>query len=196
MTDEELNELQTLIREEIRGIVDATAANREGLGAFERRVICGMWIRQGHRQQTSRRITYKGYEAIVEFDEDAMILSGEVINTRDVITFQADSPEEVKRAFHESVDDYLTLCKSRGESPEKPFSGSDKLSRINPEELAICRRRGHDQKPRLGEGWIQCKLCGMWLRAAFIEEREDEPPENEQSPIGRIISGGPRKPDA
>lgn len=34
---------------------------------------------------------YKGYEAIVEFDAEAEILHGEVINIRDVITFQSSS---------------------------------------------------------------------------------------------------------
>ena len=34
---------------------------------------------------------YKGYIARVEFDDEADILHGEVINTRDVITFQGIS---------------------------------------------------------------------------------------------------------
>jgi predicted HicB family RNase H-like nuclease len=46
-----------------------------------------------------------------------------VINLRDVITFQGRSIDELKCAFSESVDDYLTFCKARGEEPEKPFSG-------------------------------------------------------------------------
>ena len=66
---------------------------------------------------------YKGYIGKVEVDEEAGILHGEVINIRDVITFEGDSVEEVKKAFQESVDDYLTFCGERGESPEKPFSG-------------------------------------------------------------------------
>ena len=44
---------------------------------------------------------------------------GEVINTRDVITFQGTSVEELKQAFEDSVDDYLEFCASRGEDPEK-----------------------------------------------------------------------------
>ena len=37
-------------------------------------------------------MNYKGYEAAVEFDEDAGIFHGEVVNTsRDVITFQGSS---------------------------------------------------------------------------------------------------------
>jgi predicted HicB family RNase H-like nuclease len=75
---------------------------------------------------------YKGYEAVVEFDEEAEIFHGEVINIRDVITFQGDNVKDLKQAFQDSVDDYLEFCKERGEEPEKPFSGKLML-RINPE---------------------------------------------------------------
>ncbi len=75
---------------------------------------------------------YKGYEAIVEFDDEAEIFHGEVINIRDVITFQGDNVRNLKQAFHDSVDDYLEFCKERGEEPEKPFSGKLML-RINPQ---------------------------------------------------------------
>lgn len=68
-------------------------------------------------------MVYKEYEAKVKFDEDARIFHGEVINTRDVITFQGTSVEELESAFRDSVEDYLDFCKSRGEDPEKPFSG-------------------------------------------------------------------------
>ena len=66
---------------------------------------------------------YKGYIGKVEIDEEAGILYGEVLNVRDVITFEGASVEEVQQAFQESVDDYLDFCARRGESPEKPFSG-------------------------------------------------------------------------
>jgi predicted HicB family RNase H-like nuclease len=66
---------------------------------------------------------YKGYIGKVELDEEAGILYGEVINVRDVITFEGTTVEEVQKAFRESVDDYLDFCAQRGESPEKPFSG-------------------------------------------------------------------------
>jgi predicted HicB family RNase H-like nuclease len=64
---------------------------------------------------------YKGFEAIVNYDEEAKIFSGEVINTQDVITFQAESVSEVEKAFHDSVDDYLEFCESRGEKAAKVF---------------------------------------------------------------------------
>ncbi len=67
---------------------------------------------------------HKGYESIVTYDEEADILHGEVINTRDVITFQGTSLPQLKKAFKESVEDYLAFCKERGEEPDKPFTGN------------------------------------------------------------------------
>jgi predicted HicB family RNase H-like nuclease len=66
---------------------------------------------------------YKGYVGMVTFDDEAGIFHGEVINTRDVITFQGTCVEELRQAFIDSIDDYLAFCAERGEEPEKPFSG-------------------------------------------------------------------------
>jgi predicted HicB family RNase H-like nuclease len=66
-------------------------------------------------------MTYRGYEAVVRFDQDAGVFHGEVINTRDVITFQGRSVKGLKKAFEESVEDYLAFCEGRGEKPDKPF---------------------------------------------------------------------------
>ena len=66
---------------------------------------------------------YKGYRGHVEFDEQAKIFHGEVLNTRDVITFQGKSVAQLERALRDSVDDYLEYCEQRGESPDKPFTG-------------------------------------------------------------------------
>ncbi|WP_284776826.1 type II toxin-antitoxin system HicB family antitoxin [Agrobacterium sp. lyk4-40-TYG-31] len=66
---------------------------------------------------------YKGYEAVIEFDEDADIFHGEVIDLKDIITFQGTSAAELKQALADSVEDYLSFCAERGEEPEKPFSG-------------------------------------------------------------------------
>ncbi len=75
---------------------------------------------------------YKGYIGKVEIDPEAGLFHGEVINTRDVITFQGESVRELNQAFRDSVDDYLAFCKERGEAPDKPFSGQF-VTRISPE---------------------------------------------------------------
>ena len=75
---------------------------------------------------------YKGYVGKVEFDDEAGIFHGEVLDTRDVITFQGQSVAELKTAFQGSIDDYLAFCEQRGEEPNKPFSGQF-VTRIPPE---------------------------------------------------------------
>ena len=86
---------------------------------------------------------YKGYIGVVEFDDEAGIFHGDVVNTRDVITFQGKTVAEIKKAFRASVDDYLEFCKQRGEEADKPFSGR-LVVRMEPglhRALAIAARR-------------------------------------------------------
>jgi len=88
-------------------------------------------------------VTYKGYEGVVKFDEEARIFHGEVISTRDVITFQGSTVDELEQAFRDSIDEYLAFCAERGEEPEKPFSGNV-LLRVSPEihkEITLAARR-------------------------------------------------------
>ncbi|MCH8496553.1 MAG: type II toxin-antitoxin system HicB family antitoxin [Balneolales bacterium] len=68
-------------------------------------------------------LKYKGYHGKIEFDEEAGLFHGEVMDLRDVITFQGKSVEELEQALHDSVEDYLAFCKQRNEEPDKPFSG-------------------------------------------------------------------------
>ena len=75
---------------------------------------------------------YKGYFAKVEFDDDANILHGEVVDWRDVITFDDETVNQLKGALYDSVDDYLTFCAEHGEEPEKPYSGKF-VVRVGPE---------------------------------------------------------------
>jgi predicted HicB family RNase H-like nuclease len=75
---------------------------------------------------------YKGYVGRAEYDRQSQLFHGDVIGTKDVITFQAKTIRKLRRAFCDSVDEYLRYCKQRGERPEKPFSGKF-VARISPE---------------------------------------------------------------
>jgi predicted HicB family RNase H-like nuclease len=84
-------------------------------------------------------IEYKGYLGIVEYDANAKLFHGDVLNTRDVITFQGTTALEIEQAFKDSIDDYLAWCREEGAEPEKPYSGKFNV-RLPPElhkELAI-----------------------------------------------------------
>jgi len=57
---------------------------------------------------------------------------------------------------------------------------------IDPKELAICKRRGHEEVGLSGR-WKKCKWCGMWVRdVRTIEERDSEPPKDEQDPLENL----------
>jgi len=62
---------------------------------------------------------YKEYIGKVEYDPEAKIFHGEVIGLNDVITFQGTNPEELEKAFKDSIEDYLDWCKELNRSPKK-----------------------------------------------------------------------------
>lgn len=68
-------------------------------------------------------LKYKNYVGVVEFDDEANIFHGEVIDMSDVITFRGKATDELRKAFEESIDDYLAFCKETNRQPTKPFSG-------------------------------------------------------------------------
>ena len=76
--------------------------------------------------------TYKGYIGKIDYEEGMDLFHGEVINTRDVITFRGKSVKELKRSLKGSVEDYLQFCRERGEEPDRPFSGKF-MVRVPPE---------------------------------------------------------------
>lgn len=66
---------------------------------------------------------YRGFEGVVEYDDDARIFHGEVINVNGIVTFQGRTVDELERAFRDSVEDYVEFCRQRGVDPGKPYTG-------------------------------------------------------------------------
>jgi len=77
-------------------------------------------------------MNHDGYLATIELDEKAGLLHGEVVDTRDVLTFQGRTLDELRTAFAETIADYVEWCRERGKEPERPYSGNFML-RITPE---------------------------------------------------------------
>lgn len=77
-------------------------------------------------------LEHKGYIGLIELDAEAGLFHGEVINTRDVLTFQGRTVDELKTAFTDTIEDYEEWCRARGKTPEKPYSGK-LLLRIKPD---------------------------------------------------------------
>ena len=66
-------------------------------------------------------MTYKGYSANIEVDLEAEILFERVLDINDVVTFKAQTLEEARREFQNSIDDYLEFCQELGQEPDRPF---------------------------------------------------------------------------
>ena len=68
-------------------------------------------------------IEYKGYVAMVEFDDSAGRFHGRVVNSGSypVATFEATDVEEIQKEFRRSIDEYIASCKEDGSEPVKAF---------------------------------------------------------------------------
>lgn len=77
-------------------------------------------------------ITYKDFIGSVHFCAEDELFYGKIEGIEDLVSFEGQSVLELKQSFHESVDDYLELCKTSGKDPEKSYKGSFNI-RIAPE---------------------------------------------------------------
>jgi len=77
-------------------------------------------------------MTYKGYAAKIDYSDEDLCFVGHVAGIRDVIGFHADNVSDLRNAFEEAVDDYLSYCTEQGREPLRPASGKISL-RISPE---------------------------------------------------------------
>ena len=69
-------------------------------------------------------LEYKNYHAKIEFDEEDMLFVGEVFGIQDSLNFHGTTIEELVENFHQSIDNYLEMCKELGRKPDKEFKGS------------------------------------------------------------------------
>ena len=100
---------------------------------------------------------YKGYSGSVEFDDGDLVFHGRVNGIRDIVTFEADTAEGLVKAFHDSVDDYLEFCASRGEEPQRPYSGKLAL-RTTPEIHALLSKAASNDGKSINQ-WISDTLA-------------------------------------
>ena len=65
-------------------------------------------------------LKFRNYQGSIEYDEESETLHGKVLHVRDLITYEAETAKGLKKAFHDSVNDYLETCKAQGIDPSKP----------------------------------------------------------------------------
>tara|TARA_R110002072_G_scaffold78972_5_gene182541 strand:- start:534 stop:866 length:333 start_codon:yes stop_codon:yes gene_type:complete len=77
-------------------------------------------------------MTYNGHYARIEYDDDEAIFTGRIAGLRKRVSFQSDTVQGLRRAFHEALEDYNKACAKTGKNPEKTFSGHI-MVRVSPE---------------------------------------------------------------
>ena len=77
-------------------------------------------------------MTYKGYAARIDYDDDDGIFVGHIAGIRDRVGFHANTVDDLRAAFHEAVDDYIETCEKIGKEPQKAYSGK-MMFRVSPE---------------------------------------------------------------
>jgi predicted HicB family RNase H-like nuclease len=69
-------------------------------------------------------LEYKGYYASVHFSSEDDVFYGKLMGIDDLVNFEGASVKELKKAFHEAVEDYLETCEELGKEPNKTYKGS------------------------------------------------------------------------
>jgi len=80
----------------------------------------------------NRMMEYRGYHAQIDYDADDALFVGKVYGITDSLNFHGTSVQELEDMFHQSVDNYLSMCAEVGKTPNKEFKGSFNV-RIPPE---------------------------------------------------------------
>lgn len=65
-------------------------------------------------------LQYKGYYASVNFSAEDEVFFGKILGIDDLVTFEGASVKDLKKAFHEAVEDYLETCKKMDKEPNLP----------------------------------------------------------------------------
>lgn len=87
---------------------------------------------------------------------------GRVLGIRDIVTFEAENADELVKAFHNSVDDYLTFGSQRGVQSQKPYSGKLALWTTPEIHALLSKAAAHDGKPV--NQWISDTLADVARR--------------------------------
>lgn len=77
-------------------------------------------------------MSYKAYQGSVEVDLDSNLIVGKILFVNDLVTYEAKTVAELRKAFEEAVDDYLQTCRQLGRDAQQPFSGAFNV-RVGPE---------------------------------------------------------------
>lgn len=72
----------------------------------------------------SNIMRYRDYYATVCYEDETSTFYGQIEDIEDLVSFEADTVEGLKKEFAKNVNEYLELCKRHNKEPNKPYKGS------------------------------------------------------------------------
>lgn len=115
-----------------------------------------------------KTVTYKGYQASVEFEDDTLFVK--VLHISDLVVGECDKASDVEATARALIDDYLATCAEIGKNPEPPFKGSFNV-RMTPEQHRKASIAAAEEGLSLN-AWI-CAAVGEKLDCGRLEDRFD-----------------------
>jgi len=67
---------------------------------------------------------YKDYIGSAEYSDDDGVFFGKVQFVRALISYEGGNVQGLRKDFHAAVNEYLSMCESKGIQPEQPFKGT------------------------------------------------------------------------
>jgi predicted HicB family RNase H-like nuclease len=67
---------------------------------------------------------YKDDIGSVHFSAEDGVFFGKIEGINDLVTFEGTTVEEIKNAFEEAVEDYISICKQTGKILQKSCKGN------------------------------------------------------------------------
>jgi predicted HicB family RNase H-like nuclease len=60
------------------------------------------------------KLSYKGYTGSISFSPEDNVYFGEIEGIDALVNYEGDNMDELRIAFREAVDDYITYCQEEG----------------------------------------------------------------------------------
>lgn len=101
-----------------------------------------------------KTITYKGYQASVEYEDGALFVK--VLHIDDLLVGECLSAADAPKVLEDLVESYLEDCAELGRAPTKPFKGTFNV-RVGPELHKRAAIKAAEQGVSLNN-WVQSAL--------------------------------------
>jgi len=89
-------------------------------------------------------LLHKGFIGKIEFDDRRLILVGEVLNAPDLLEFDGETAEEIRRNFVKCIEDYCVLRSERSNESSVPFIGNYSISLPADRQSQVMRAAKND----------------------------------------------------